>query len=111
VDTSEEEKQLAILNKELQTEKEQEIEKSPEELVKVGKYKINDKTGELNNELSSLKSSVDSMKNAINQRDLFLVEEGFKDIQLKLIQNFSFNKMQFVWNNYAIRFLDIFVFF
>ncbi|MFX0140205.1 MAG: hypothetical protein ACFFDN_41580, partial [Candidatus Hodarchaeota archaeon] len=46
VDTGEEEKQLAILNKEIQAEKEREIEKSPEELVKIGKYKINDKTGE-----------------------------------------------------------------
>ncbi|MFW9902229.1 MAG: coiled-coil domain-containing protein [Candidatus Thorarchaeota archaeon] len=83
VDTGEEEKQLAILNKELQAEKEREIEKSPEELVKIGKYKINDKTGELNNHLSTLKQSVDSLKNAINQRDLFLVEEGLKDIDVK----------------------------
>ncbi|GAH27939.1 unnamed protein product, partial [marine sediment metagenome] len=83
VDTGEEEKQLAILNKELQAEKEREIEKSPEELVKQGKYKINDKTGELNNNLSSIKNSVDSLKNAINNRDLFLVEEGLKDIDVK----------------------------
>ncbi|MFX1469280.1 MAG: coiled-coil domain-containing protein [Promethearchaeota archaeon] len=83
VDTGEEEKQLSILNKELQEEMEREIEKSPEELVKVGKYKINDKTGELNGELSTLKHSVDSLKNAINNRDLFLVEEGLKDINLK----------------------------
>ncbi|MFX0156170.1 MAG: hypothetical protein ACFE9Q_16740 [Candidatus Hodarchaeota archaeon] len=83
VDTGEEEKQLAILNKEIQAEKEREIEKSPEELVKLGKYKINDKTGELHNHLSTLKNSVDSLKNAINQRDLFLVEEGLKDIEVK----------------------------
>ncbi|MFX1296060.1 MAG: coiled-coil domain-containing protein [Promethearchaeota archaeon] len=83
VDTGEEEKQLAILNKELQQEMEREIERSPEELVKIGKYKINDKTGELNNDIGNLKQSVDSMKNAINQRDLFLVEEGLKDINLK----------------------------
>ena len=83
VDTGEEEKQLAILNKEIQAEKEREIEKSPEELVKLGKYKINDKTGELNNNLSSIKSSVDGLKNAINNRDLFLVEEGLKDINMK----------------------------
>jgi hypothetical protein len=83
VDTGEEEKQLAIVNKEIQAEKEREIEKSPEELVKLGKYKINDKTGELNNNLSALKNSVDSLKNSINNRDLFLVEEGLKDINLK----------------------------
>jgi len=83
VDTGEEEKQLAMLNKELQAEKEREIEKSPEELVKSGKYKINDKTGELNNNISTLKGSVDSMRNAINQRDLFLTEEALKDIDLK----------------------------
>jgi hypothetical protein len=83
VDTGEEEKQLAVLNKELQAEKEREIEKSPEELVKSGKYKINDKTGELNNNISTLKGSVDSMRNALNQRDLFLTEEALKDIDLK----------------------------
>ena len=83
IDTGEEEKQLAILNKELQAEKEREIEKSPEELVKSGKYKINDKTGELNNNISTLKGSVDSMRNALNQRDLFLTEEALKDIDLK----------------------------
>ena len=83
VDTGEEEKQLAIINKEIQAENERTIEKSPEELVKLGKYKINDKTGELGNHLNTLKRSVDSLKNAINQRDLFLVEEGLKDIDVK----------------------------
>ncbi|MFX1374209.1 MAG: coiled-coil domain-containing protein [Promethearchaeota archaeon] len=83
VDTGEEEKQLAILNKEIQAEKEREIETSPEELVKSGKYKINDKTGELNNNISALKGSVDSMRNALNQRDLFLTEEALKDIDIK----------------------------
>ncbi|MFX1457172.1 MAG: hypothetical protein ACFFDB_17480 [Promethearchaeota archaeon] len=83
VDTGEEEKQLAVLNKELQAEKERTIEKTPEELVKSGKYKINDKSGELNNNLNAIKSGVDSMRNAINQRDLFLTEESLKDIDLK----------------------------
>ena len=83
IDTGEEEKQLAILSKELQTEKERTIEKSPEELVKSGKYKINDKTGELLNNLSTIKNSVEGLRNAINQRDLFLVEETLKDIELK----------------------------
>jgi Sec-independent protein translocase protein TatA len=83
VDTGEEENQLAILNKEIQAEKERKIEKTPEELVKSGKYKINDKTGELNNNLSSLKNSVDSLRNGINQRDLFLTEEGLKDLDIK----------------------------
>jgi len=83
VDTSEEEKQLSMLNKEIQAEKERKIEQTPEELVKSGKYKINDKTGELNNELSAIKGSVDSLRNAINQRDLFLTEETLKDIDIK----------------------------
>jgi len=83
VDTGEEEKQLAILNKEIQAEKERKIEKTPEELVKNGKYKINDKTGELQNNLSAIKSSIDTMKNSINQRDLFLTEEALKDIDVK----------------------------
>jgi hypothetical protein len=83
VDTGEEEKQLAVLNKEIQAEKEREIEKTPEELVKSGKYKINDKTGELHNNISALKGSVDTMRNALNQRDLFLTEEALKDIDIK----------------------------
>lgn len=83
VDTGEEEKQLEILNKELQEVKEQKIEKSPEELVKSGKYKINDKTDELHGNVTSLKNSVNSLRNGINQRDLFLVEEGLKDLDLK----------------------------
>ncbi|MHA2366253.1 MAG: hypothetical protein ACXAC7_20020 [Candidatus Hodarchaeales archaeon] len=83
VDTGEEEKQLEILNKELQEEKERTIEGSPEELVKTGKYKINDKTDELQHHLTTLKNSVNSLKNGINQRDLFLVEEGLKDVDIK----------------------------
>lgn len=83
VDTGEEEKQLAVLNKEIQAEKEREIEKTPEELVKSGKYKMNDKTGELHNNINALKGSVDSMRNALNQRDLFLTEESLKDIDIK----------------------------
>jgi len=83
VDTGEEEKQLEILNRELQEVKEQEIEKSPEELVKSGKYKINDKTDELHNNVTNVKNSVNSLRNGVNQRDLFLVEEGLKDLDLK----------------------------
>lgn len=83
VDTSEEEKQLAMLNKELQAEKERKIESSPEELVKTGKYKINDKTGEFLNNASAIKNSIDRLKNAVNKNDLFQVEEGIKDLSIK----------------------------
>ena len=83
VDTGEEEKQLNILTQELQEEKEREYEKTPEELVKLGKYKINDKTDDLHNNLAALKTSVNSLRNGVNQRDLFLVEEGLKDLELK----------------------------
>ncbi len=83
VDTSEEEKQLAILNKELQEEKERKIETSTEELVKTGKYKINDKTGEIQNNLNKIKNSNDQLKSAIDKKDLFLVEERIKDLDLK----------------------------
>ncbi|MFX1411902.1 MAG: hypothetical protein ACFFA6_16265, partial [Promethearchaeota archaeon] len=83
VDTSEEEKQLAILNKELQEEKDRKVETSPEELVKSGKYKINDKTGEIQNNLNKIKNSNDQLKSAIDKKDLFLVEERLKDLELK----------------------------
>ena len=83
VDTSEEEKQLALLNKELQAEKERKIESSPEELVKSGKYKINDKTGDFYNNINAIKTAVDRLKSAINKNDLFEVEEATKDLDIK----------------------------
>jgi len=83
VDTNTEEKQLEMLNKELQTEKERDLQSSPEDLVKTGKYKINDKTAEFNNNLNAIKMSVDRIRGAIGKRDLFLLDEGIKDIDLK----------------------------
>ncbi|MFX1276094.1 MAG: hypothetical protein ACFFBP_04260 [Promethearchaeota archaeon] len=82
IDTSEEEKQLAILNKELEAEKNKTFEKTPEELVKSGKYKISDKTGDCYNDLNSVKGSVDKIKGAIEKRDWFLIKEGVKDLDL-----------------------------
>ena len=58
VDTSDEEKQLAILNRELQQEKERKIDATPEQLVKSGKYKINDKSGELYNNTNQVKNEL-----------------------------------------------------
>jgi len=83
VDTSTEEKQLEMLNRELQTEKERDLQASPEDLVKTGKYKINDKTAEFNNNLNAIKMSVDRIRQAIGKRDLFLLDEGIKDLDLK----------------------------
>jgi len=83
VDTSEEEKQLAIVTRELEAEKNRKIEATPEELVKSGKYKINDKTGDLYNNLSATKNSVDRLKNSINKNDLFEVEGALKDLRIK----------------------------
>lgn len=83
VDTSEEEKQLAIVTRELETEKNRKIEATPQELVKSGKYKINDKTGDLYNNLSATKNSVDRLKNSINKNDLFEVEGALKDLRIK----------------------------
>ncbi len=83
VDTSEEEKQLAIVTRELEAEKNRKIEATPEELVKSGKYKINDKTGDLYNNLSATKNSVDRLKSSINKNDLFEVEGALKDLRIK----------------------------
>jgi len=80
---SEEEKQLAIVTRELEAEKNRKIEATPEELVKSGKYKINDKTGDLYNNLSATKNSVDRLKNSINKNDLFEVEGALKDLRIK----------------------------
>ncbi|TFF90407.1 MAG: hypothetical protein EU548_03185 [Promethearchaeota archaeon] len=83
VDTSSEEKQLAMLNKELQREKEKDLQDSSEALLKSGKYKINDKSGEFYNLINAFRNSVDRLKNGVSQKDLFLVEESLKDLDLK----------------------------
>ena len=83
VDTSEEEKQLESLNKELEAEKAKKIEGTPEELVKSGKYKVNDKTSDLYNDNNQIKNSVDRLKAAINKNDLFEVENSLKDLEVK----------------------------
>ncbi|MHA1498922.1 MAG: coiled-coil domain-containing protein [Promethearchaeota archaeon] len=83
VDTSEEEKQLAQLTKEIESEKAIKIEGTPEELVKSGKYKVNDKTGDLYNNNNAIKNGVDRLKAAINKNDLFEVESALKDLGIK----------------------------
>jgi len=83
VDTSEEEKQLALLNRELEAEKARKLESTPEELVKTGKYSINDKTGDFYNNTTAIKNSVDRLKTAINKNDLFEVESAVKDLDIK----------------------------
>jgi len=83
VDTSEEEKQLAQLTKEIETEKARKIEGTPEELVKSGKYKINDKTSDLYSFNNAIKNGVDRLKAAITKNDLFEVESALKDLGIK----------------------------
>ncbi|MCJ7647036.1 MAG: hypothetical protein MUP85_00340 [Candidatus Lokiarchaeota archaeon] len=83
VDTSEEEKQLALLTKEIENEKAIKIEGTPEELVKSGKYKINDKTSDLYSNNNAIKNSVDRLKAAINKNDLFEVESALNDLGIK----------------------------
>lgn len=83
IDTKEEEKQLAMLNEELQKEKEKDLDTDPQDLVKSGKFKINDKTDDLNKHIDDLRSSVGKLKEAINKRDLFLLDEGMKDLNLQ----------------------------
>lgn len=83
VDTSTEEKQLETLNKQLQAEKERDLQDSDEALLKGGKYKINDKSGEFYNQLNSFRNAVDRLKSGVSSKDLFTVEESVKEIDLK----------------------------
>ncbi|TXT59606.1 MAG: hypothetical protein BAJALOKI2v1_190030 [Promethearchaeota archaeon] len=83
VDVKKEEKQLERLNKELQEEKEKDLQASPEALIKTGKYKINDKTSEFFNNINDLKSAVEGLREAINKRDLFLLDKAMKDVDLR----------------------------
>ncbi|MHA1148013.1 MAG: hypothetical protein ACTSR8_07175 [Promethearchaeota archaeon] len=83
IDTSTEEKQLETLNKQLQAEKERDLHDSDEALLKGGKYKINDKSGEFYNQINSFRNAVDRLKSGVNQKDLFTVEESIKEVDLK----------------------------
>ncbi len=83
VDTKDEDNQLDLLNRELQAEKERKIEKSQEELIRSGKYKVPDKTGELSTSLSRVRNAIERLKNAISQKDLFLLDEGVRDLDLQ----------------------------
>lgn len=83
VDTSEEEKQLEAITKELEQENARKIESTPEELVKVGKYKINDKTGDLFNNLNASRTTIEKLKGSIGKNDLFGVESSLKDVRIK----------------------------
>jgi len=83
VDTKEEEKQLTILNKELQNEKEKKIETEPNDLLKSGKYKIMDRTGELNRDLNSIHGALEKLKNAVNNKNLFLVDEAMNNLTIQ----------------------------
>ncbi|MBY8983095.1 MAG: hypothetical protein KGD57_09110 [Candidatus Lokiarchaeota archaeon] len=83
IDTSEEEKQLAILNKELQKEKERDLHATPEELIQSGKYKINDKTGDFSANLDAIRNSNGRVKNAVDKKDLFLLDEAMKELVLR----------------------------
>ncbi|TFG03450.1 MAG: hypothetical protein EU539_12225 [Promethearchaeota archaeon] len=83
VDTREEEKQLARLNSELKTEKERDLKNKPEELLKSGNYRISDKTSEFNKHINNINNAVDRIKNAVNQKDLFLLDEGMNELNLR----------------------------
>ncbi len=83
IDTSEEEKQLAILNQELQKEKEKDLHATPEELMQSGKYKIHDKTGDFSTNLDAIRNSNGRVKNAVDKKDLFLVDEAMKELYLR----------------------------
>ena len=83
VDTREEERQLARLNSELKQEKERDLKNKPEELLKSGNYRVSDKTGEFNNHINAIKNGVERVKNAVNQKDLSLLDEGMNELELR----------------------------
>lgn len=83
VDTREEEKQLARLNKELKEEKEKDLKNKPDELLKSGNYRVSDKSSEFNNHINAIKNAVERVKNAVNQKDLALLDEGMKELEIR----------------------------
>ncbi len=83
VDTREEERQLARLNSELKQEKERDLKNKPEELLKSGNYRVSDKTGEFNNHINAIRNAVERLKNAVNQKELSLLDEGMNELELR----------------------------
>ncbi|TFF87111.1 MAG: hypothetical protein EU550_03940, partial [Promethearchaeota archaeon] len=83
VDTRDEERQLARLNNELKVEKERDLKNKPEELLKSGNYKVSDKSGEFHKHISAINKAVEGLKTAVNQKDLFLLDEGLNELNLR----------------------------
>lgn len=82
-DTKNEEQQLSRLNNQLQAEKEKDLKNSPEELLKRGKFKIIDKTPQIANLINSVKAATDKLRSAVSQKNLFLMDEAFKEVHAK----------------------------
>jgi hypothetical protein len=83
IDTRDEERQLARLNNELKVEKERDLKNKPEELLKSGNYKVSDKSGEFHKHISAINKAVEGLKTAVNQKDLFLLDEGLNELNLR----------------------------
>lgn len=83
IDTREEEKQLSMLNSELKVEKERDLKNTPEDLLRSGNYRISDKSGEFNGHINAIRNAVDRIKESVNRKDLFLLDEGIKELDLR----------------------------
>lgn len=79
IDHQKEEEQLERLNKELREEKEKDLYDSDEELLNSGKFKINDISSVIINEIESLKKEILKLGQSTKEKNLPLINENIKN--------------------------------
>lgn len=79
VDHRKEEKQLERLNEELKEEKERDLHDTDEELLESGKFKINNMSSVILNEIESLKNVVSKISNHVRDKNLPLITETIQN--------------------------------
>lgn len=79
IDHQKEEEQLERLNKELREEKERDLHDSDEELLNSGKFKINDTSSVIINEIESLKKEILKLGQSTKGKNLLLIKENIKN--------------------------------
>lgn len=79
VDHRKEENQLERLNEELREEKEKDLRDSNEELLNSGKFKINDISPAIINEIESLKNEILKLSKSTKEKSLSLINENIQN--------------------------------
>lgn len=89
IDHQKEEEQLERLNKDLREEKERGLHDSDEELLNSGKFKINDISSVIINEIESLKKEILKLGQSTKEKNLPLINDNIKNSyrECKMVEN------------------------